>query len=1023
MSIRADAIVQLWRRGEIVTGPGVEVGQGYIDVEPRLDRAQFNKELLRLQRDRTTIKFKADLDTKAILARRAEMRAIGDTIGREFSGSMERRILAQRAEMRRIGDTLAREFTIPMQKRIANNLQTISRQVRENRDLEQGYAAAGDKAAKAFTREMDDEFKQAVRRGIGIPDVDTNTLRTRLRRVEREFGDSGDRSGSLFAHHLGRGLEGLASILPARLETVFTRTGPVVGSVFAVAFVAGLASTLPTLIAGLMGGLVTTIGLGVMAGGIALVADDPRVKRAGQRLMDTLVGGGPTGGKAVAAAQKKVDAARKRISDIQMFGATTTAGSMRALAKARHDEALALNELAIAQKKAGPARKSPIKEAARQAFVGPTVQSLDTINKSLLKNMPHITNMLQAAAKFIPIITKGVTSFLDNLLPGLDRLVSSQFMIDLMQTLAAGMGHIGAALSDFFTRLLDDPAAMRGVTAGFEDLLNAIASGIRLAGDFIRTMAHLHNWLDDIFFPGLRKVWKSFRENVVEFFGPSLLRIVIANWFAIGHALEIAWTDTASFFRQTWTSIASWFRNTWTNEIAETARNGWTNVANFFRTSWTTIANFFRTNWNNITDTASRALRSLSLNVGRVLNTIRGAWVSAWNAMKTFLGGVWNGITGAVQRGWNGVIGVLNRGISGINSVLGTLGIKQRISLIGLAGVGTPAGDRTGAARRESFATGGRVRGPGGPTSDQIPAMLSNGEYVVNAAATRANLGLLQAINDNGVKTFAAGGIVGDISLMLSPWANILKRLVQPAINKLGGGMPNNALGWLGHGAGTFLGKQIVPWIKGMFDKVVKTFTATFVRGAGSGGAGRWAGTVMQALSILHLPASWLGPTLTLIARESGGNPNAINLWDINARRGDPSRGLMQTIGSTFAAHRLPGLSSNIYDPLSNIVAGLRYILSRYGTIFRVQQAVGATPRGYDSGGYLPPGVSLVRNNTGKPELVLTHDQQMAMLAGGDHYVSVYVGNELLVEKIQAVVDDNNANVTRAFKRGRGVGG
>lgn len=56
-------------------------------------------------------------------------------------------------------------------------------------------------------------------------------------------------------------------------------------------------------------------------------------------------------------------------------------------------------------------------------------------------------------------------------------------------------------------------------------------------------------------------------------------------------------------------------------------------------------------------------------------------------------------------------------------------------------------------------AEGGYISGPGGPRDDVIPAMLSNGEYVVNAAATAANRGLLEAIN-NGARPqrFADGG-------------------------------------------------------------------------------------------------------------------------------------------------------------------------------------------------------------------------------------------------------------------------
>ena len=47
-------------------------------------------------------------------------------------------------------------------------------------------------------------------------------------------------------------------------------------------------------------------------------------------------------------------------------------------------------------------------------------------------------------------------------------------------------------------------------------------------------------------------------------------------------------------------------------------------------------------------------------------------------------------------------------------------------------------------------ASGGLVRGPGSGTSDSINARISNGEFVVNAASTKAYLPLLQAINNFG---------------------------------------------------------------------------------------------------------------------------------------------------------------------------------------------------------------------------------------------------------------------------------
>lgn len=96
-----------------------------------------------------------------------------------------------------------------------------------------------------------------------------------------------------------------------------------------------------------------------------------------------------------------------------------------------------------------------------------------------------------------------------------------------------------------------------------------------------------------------------------------------------------------------------------------------------------------------------------------------------------------------------------------------------------------------------------------------------------------------------------------------------------------------------------------------------------------SGNVDQW---IAQAYKILGIPltASALANERYLIMHESSGNPNAINNWDINAKRGNPSKGLTQTTGTTFSAYHLPGYN-NIFDPVSNLLASLRYRKSRYG--------------------------------------------------------------------------------------------
>ncbi|MFE8015457.1 transglycosylase SLT domain-containing protein [Streptomyces antibioticus] len=100
-------------------------------------------------------------------------------------------------------------------------------------------------------------------------------------------------------------------------------------------------------------------------------------------------------------------------------------------------------------------------------------------------------------------------------------------------------------------------------------------------------------------------------------------------------------------------------------------------------------------------------------------------------------------------------------------------------------------------------------------------------------------------------------------------------------------------------------------------------------------------GWIRQALAIMdakNIPGSYHGLHKNIM-RESSGNPNAINNWDINAINGVPSKGLLQVIQPTFNAYHVPGTSWNIYDPVANITAAANYAAHRYGSIDNVNSA------------------------------------------------------------------------------------
>lgn len=123
---------------------------------------------------------------------------------------------------------------------------------------------------------------------------------------------------------------------------------------------------------------------------------------------------------------------------------------------------------------------------------------------------------------------------------------------------------------------------------------------------------------------------------------------------------------------------------------------------------------------------------------------------------KDFASGITDWITGAKDFG------------SAMKEVLSSL-ISQLIqaALYALIVASVTGGGGGFAARWKSafgkgFAGGGAVDGEGTGTSDSIPAMLSNGEYVLNAKATKAlGVPFLNGLNTGRISGFAAGGLVG----------------------------------------------------------------------------------------------------------------------------------------------------------------------------------------------------------------------------------------------------------------------
>ncbi|MEW2173638.1 transglycosylase SLT domain-containing protein [Streptomyces sp. NPDC007027] len=100
-------------------------------------------------------------------------------------------------------------------------------------------------------------------------------------------------------------------------------------------------------------------------------------------------------------------------------------------------------------------------------------------------------------------------------------------------------------------------------------------------------------------------------------------------------------------------------------------------------------------------------------------------------------------------------------------------------------------------------------------------------------------------------------------------------------------------------------------------------------------------GWIREAMAIMKkegIPGSYDGIHRNIM-RESSGNRWAINNWDINARNGVPSKGLLQVIQPTFDRYHVAGTKKDLYDPVANIVAACNYAADRYGSMDNVNSA------------------------------------------------------------------------------------
>ena len=261
-----------------------------------------------------------------------------------------------------------------------------------------------------------------------------------------------------------------------------------------------------------------------------------------------------------------------------------------------------------------------------------------------------------------------------------------------------------------------------------------------------------------------------------------------------------------------------------------------------------------------------------------------------------------------------------------------------------------------------------------------LQAMHNDHVHVATPGLTPQKIGSLFGSALKGISNILGLGGGGGGGKGIAKWLIKATKNIGSWIEEQIGGDPKNK-----KGAGPLRGMLHGVWkaAKKVIAKQVKEAKESSGGGAedmGTDVGGGLKGWLTRALKITnHYSAANLKALTGRAMQESGGNPRAVNNWDSNAAAGTPSKGLLQTIEPTFNSYKLPGMN-NIFNPVHNAVAAIRYMFAKYKRI------VGPSATGYAVGGEIPgqEGVPVgVLAHAG--EMILNRKQQNAL--GGPNYL------------------------------------
>lgn len=579
---------------------------------------------------------------------------------------------------------------------------------------------------------------------------------------------------------------------------------------------------------------------------------------------------------------------------------------------------------------------------------------------------------------------------------------SAQEMEAAMRTLADALIPIGEDIQKMLTPVLEFIAGLAEKISGlsepvrnFIEVIGGIAAVVAVITPIIARIMAINGALVSLVGIGLAPIAGIVAAVVAAIAG---IILVIKNWGAITDWLSEKWNLFKDWFAGLWDSITDTVKTVWTN-IKDFFKIIWDAIYSVIEvplnlikgiiegvmyaiyaiiyTVWEVIKAAIGAVWEWISSKAAAIFGPLVEFFGGIWNNIKDAVSNVWNGIKDTLGGIWDGIKdkavdvfstvwkfikdgfnslkdtlGGIVKGIaNGIIEPIGKAvngvINGVNWILDKVGSDKQFALWevphfakGTGGIKKDTigvvNDQKGSVYKEM------VVPPNGkpfvPEGRDVVLPLKKGTKIMPARQTKSFLESLPHFA-GGIGDFFGGIWEGIKDFTGNVWDYMThpSKILQIAIDKFTD-LAGIVEPWLSvaTGAVSSVFDGVVDFIKGIFD------TQSTVNYSPSAGVEQWRELAKKALQMEgQYSDANLERLLYQMQTESGGNPNAINNWDINAINGTPSKGLMQVIDPTFRAYARPGFDSNIWDPLSNMLASIRYAVSRYGSLASAYRGVG----------------------------------------------------------------------------------